>query len=126
MKASSESQSQSQSEIYKILETSHSIGKYGDAIRAEELRLKATGLLVNKTHVKHENVDSMTREQILDKLGDFMNIAQERMKDITPIPDNTNQIAKYSDNDGVDGDPQCDTVDKLVSQSTEPSDRALE
>tara|TARA_R110000796_G_scaffold2061_1_gene8238 strand:- start:248 stop:847 length:600 start_codon:yes stop_codon:yes gene_type:complete len=113
-------------DLQNIRDLALNSGKYGDAIRAEELRLKATGLLVNKTHVKHENVDSMTREQILDKLGDFMNIAQERMKDITPIPDNPNQIAKYSDNDGVDGDPQCDTVDKLVSQSTEPSDRALE
>jgi hypothetical protein len=113
-------------DLQNIRDLALNSGKYGDAIRAEELRLKATGLLVNKTHVKHENVDSMTREQILDKLGDFMNIAQERMKDITPIPDNPNQIAKYSDNDGVDGDPHCDTVDKLVSQSTEPSDRALE
>ena len=72
-------------------------GKYGDAIRAEELRLKATGLLVNRTHVKHENVDAMTREQILDKLGSFMEIAQERMKDITPVPDNPNLIAENSE-----------------------------
>ena len=72
-------------------------GKYGDAIRAEELRLKATGLLVNRTHVKHENVDAMTREQILDKLGSFMEIAQGRMKDITPVPDNPNLIAENSE-----------------------------
>ena len=74
------------------------LGKFGDAIRAEELRLKATGLLVNKTHVKHENVDAMSREQILEKLGDFMKIAQSRMKDITPDPDNPNKIVDNSEN----------------------------
>jgi hypothetical protein len=26
----------------------------------------------------------MNREQLLEKLGDFMKIAQERMKDVTP------------------------------------------
>ena len=74
------------------------LGKFGDAIRAEELRLKATGLLVNKTHVKHENVDSMSREQILEKLGDFMKIAQSRMKDVTPEPDNPKKIVDNSEN----------------------------
>jgi len=69
-------------------------GKYGDAIRAEELRLKATGLLVNKTHVKHESVDNMSRQEILEKLGNFMELAQQRMKNVTPIPNNPNQIAK--------------------------------
>ena len=77
------------------------LGKFGDAIRAEELRLKATGLLVNKTHVKHENVDAMSREQILEKLGDFMKIAQSRMKDITPGQDNPNKIVDNSENMAV-------------------------
>lgn len=77
------------------------LGKFGDAIRAEELRLKATGLLVNKTHVKHENVDAMSREQILEKLGDFMKIAQSRMKDITPGKDNPNKIVDNSENMAV-------------------------
>ena len=54
--------------------------RYSEAIRAEELRLKASGLLVNKAHVLHEQVDSMTREQILEKLQEFQTVAQKRMK----------------------------------------------
>ncbi len=36
-----------------------------EAIRAEELRLKATGLLVNKAHVLHEQADTMTSTETL-------------------------------------------------------------
>ena len=96
-------------------------GKYGDAIRAEELRLKATGLLVNRTHVKHENVDAMTREQILDKLGDFMEIAQERMKDITPVPDNPNLIAENSEEVEVEVLEPSGVVEATPTQSQEAS-----
>ena len=71
-------------ELENIRDKALSLNKFGDAIRAEELRLKATGLLVNKSHVQHENIDNMNREQLLEKLGDFMKIAQERMKDVTP------------------------------------------
>ena len=59
-------------------------GKISAAIKAEELRLKATGLLVNKSHVTHENVDSMTKEQIIAKLREVMEKAQNRMVDVTP------------------------------------------
>lgn len=96
-------------------------GKYGDAIRAEELRLKATGLLVNRTHVKHENVDAMTREQILDKLGSFMEIAQERMKDITPVPDNPNLIAENSEEDEVEVMEQSGSTEATPTQISEAS-----
>ena len=85
-------------DLQRIRDKALDVGKFGDAIRAEELRLKATGLLVNKTHVKHENVDSMSREQILEKLGDFMKIAQSRMKDVTPDPDNPKKIVDNSEN----------------------------
>ena len=85
-------------DLQHIRDKALDLGKFGDAIRAEELRLKATGLLVNKTHVKHENVDSMSREQILEKLGDFMKIAQSRMKDVTPDPDNPKKIVDNSEN----------------------------
>ena len=85
-------------DLQHIRDKALDLGKFGDAIRAEELRLKATGLLVNKTHVKHENVDAMSREQILEKLGDFMKIAKSRMKDITPDPDNPNKIVDNSEN----------------------------
>ena len=59
-------------------------GRFGDAIRAEELRLKATGLLVSKSHVLHEDVNVMTKVEILDKLQQFSRMANNRMKDITP------------------------------------------
>ena len=85
-------------DLQHIRDKALDLGKFGDAIRAEELRLKATGLLVNKTHVKHENVDAMSREQILEKLGDFMKIAQSRMKDVTPDPDNSKKIVDNSEN----------------------------
>ena len=96
-------------------------GKYGDAIRAEELRLKATGLLVNRTHVKHENLDAMTREQILDKLGSFMEIAQERMKDITPVPDNPNLIAENSEEDEVEVLEPSGSTEATPTQISEAS-----
>jgi hypothetical protein len=67
-------------DLLKIRELAIDREKYGDAIRAEELRLKATGLLVNKAHVLHEQADSMTREQILEKLQEFQELAQKRMK----------------------------------------------
>jgi len=67
-------------DLLKIRELAIDREKYGDAIRAEELRLKATGLLVNKAHVLHEQVDSLTREQILEKLQEFQQLAQKRMK----------------------------------------------
>ena len=96
-------------------------GKYGDAIRAEELRLKATGLLVNRSHVKHENLDAMTREQILDKLGSFMEIAQERMKDITPVPDNPNLIAENSEEDEIEVLEPSGSTEATPTQISEAS-----
>ena len=71
-------------DLKKMRDDAWQSGRIGEAIRAEELRLKATGLLVNKSHVQHENLDNMNSEQLLEKLGDFMKIAQERMKDVTP------------------------------------------
>ena len=67
-------------DLLKIRNEAWQSGKFGEAIRAEELRLKATGLLVNKAHVLHERTDSLTREEILAKLHEFQEIAQKRMK----------------------------------------------
>ena len=67
-------------DLLKIRNEAWESGKFGEAIRAEELRLKATGLLVNKAHVLHERTDSMTREEILLKLQEFQDIAHKRMK----------------------------------------------
>ena len=74
-------------DLLKIRELAIDREKYGDAIRAEELRLKATGLLVNKAHVLHEQVDSLTREQIVQKLQEFQELAQKRMKVATKTQD---------------------------------------
>jgi hypothetical protein len=67
-------------------------GKISAAIKAEELRLKATGLLVNKSHVTHENVDSMTKEQIIAKLREVMEKAQNRVIDVSPAEPEQNLI----------------------------------
>ena len=67
-------------DLLKIRNEAWESGKFGEAIRAEELRLNASGLLINKAHVLHEKVDSMTREQILEKLQEFQTVAQKRMK----------------------------------------------
>ena len=69
-------------------------GRFGEAIRAEELRLKATGLLVNKSHVMHEDVNSMNREQVLEKLDEFKRMAERRMKNVTPAADDVVEIAE--------------------------------
>lgn len=77
-------------------------GKISAAIKAEELRLKATGLLVNKSHVTHENVENMDKEQIVQKLQQIMKKAQNRMIDVTPeepehiqiIADNVDPVSK--------------------------------
>ena len=67
-------------DLLKIRNEAWESGKFGEAIRAEELRLKATGLLVNKAHVLHEKVDSMTKEEILAELQNLQRKAQDRMK----------------------------------------------
>jgi hypothetical protein len=54
--------------------------RYGEAIRAEELRLRASGVLINKSHVLHEKVDSMSKEQIVAELKKLQDLAQNRMK----------------------------------------------
>ena len=67
-------------DLLKIRNEAWESGKFGEAIRAEELRLKATGLLVNKAHVLHEKVDTMTKEEILAELQNLQQKAQDRMK----------------------------------------------
>ena len=67
-------------DLLKIRNEAWESGKFVEAIRAEELRLNATGLLVNKAHVLHEKVDSMTKEEILAELQNLQQKAQDRMK----------------------------------------------
>ena len=59
-------------------------GNYSAAIKAEELRLKVTGLMVNRSHVTHENVDQMDKDEISKKLQVIMDRAKSRMIDVTP------------------------------------------
>ena len=70
--------------------------RYGEAIRAEELRLKASGLLINKAHVLHEKVDSMTKEDILAELDNLQRKAQERMKKANATHTYPKKIGKNS------------------------------
>ena len=60
------------------------MGKFSEAIRAEELRLKAAGLLINKQHVLKEDVTASTKEEIAQKLEDFKRLAEGRMRNVTP------------------------------------------
>ena len=80
-------------DLQNIRDIAFQNGKYGDAIRAEELRLKATGLLVNKSHVLHEDMGGLNREQILEKLEEFKKLAEHRMKNVTPDKNVRNEIA---------------------------------
>ena len=59
-------------------------GNFSAAIKAEELRLKVTGLMVARSHVTHEHVDNLSREQIVEQLQEFMDRAKNRMIDVTP------------------------------------------
>ena len=70
--------------------------RYSEAIRAEELRLKASGLLVNKAHVLHEKVDSMTKEDILAELENLQRKAQDRMKKANVTHIHPKKIGKNS------------------------------
>jgi len=84
-------------DLKKMRDEAWELGKYGEAIRAEELRLKATGLLINKSHVMHEDVNAMNREQVLEKLAEFQRMAQRRMKNVTPEQEEVVDIVEYKE-----------------------------
>jgi len=84
-------------DLKKMRDEAWELGKFGEAIRAEELRLKATGLLVNKSHVMHEDVTQMGREQVLEKLAEFQRMAQRRMKNVTPAAEDVVEIVEDSE-----------------------------
>ena len=64
-------------------------GNFSAAIKAEELRLKVTGRMVARSHVTHEHVDNLSREQIVEQLQEFMDRAKNRMIDVTPAENPT-------------------------------------
>jgi len=59
-------------------------GRFSEAIRAEELRLKASGLLINKQHVVKEDITAASKEDIAKKLDEFKRLAESRMVNVTP------------------------------------------
>ncbi len=83
-------------DLLKMRNDAWQSGRIGEAIRAEELRLKATGLLVNKSHVMHEDMNGLTREQIVEKLNEFKSLAENRMKNVTPNEDVRIEIVNNS------------------------------
>ena len=71
-------------DLKKMRDEAWSAGKISEAIRAEELRLKAAGLLINKQHVVKEDITAATKEQITEKLEEFRRLAKSRMVNATP------------------------------------------
>jgi hypothetical protein len=73
-------------DMQRLRDEAWQAGNFSAAIKAEELRLKVTGLMVARSHVTHESVDNLTRDQIVEQLQEFMARAKDRMIDVTPEP----------------------------------------
>ena len=43
--------------------------------------------MINRSHVVHENIEAMSREEIAEQLQEIMGRAKDRMKDVTPMPE---------------------------------------
>jgi len=88
-------------DMQRLRDEAWEAGNFGAAIKAEELRLKVTGLMVARSHVTHEHVDNMSREQIVEQLQEFMERAKNRMIDVTPEenPIESEQIPVASDSE---------------------------
>ena len=71
-------------DLKKLRDQAWEMGKFSEAIRAEELRLKASGLLINKQHVIKEDITAATKEDIANKLAEYKRLAESRMKNVTP------------------------------------------
>ena len=71
-------------DLKKLRDQAWEMGKFSEAIRAEELRLKASGLLINKQHVIKEDITAATKEDIAKKLAEYKRLAESRMGDVTP------------------------------------------
>ena len=57
--------------------------------------------MVARSHVTHENIDSLTRDQIVEQLQEFMDRAKNRMIDVTPTenPIEAEQIPVTADSE---------------------------
>ncbi len=71
-------------DLKKIRDQAWEMGKFSDALRAEELRLKAAGLLINKQHVVKEEITANTKQDIANKLAEYKRLAESRMRNVTP------------------------------------------
>ena len=74
-------------DLKKIRDQAWEMGKFSDALRAEELRLKAAGLLINKQHVVKEEITANTKQDIANKLAEYKRLAESRMRNVTPDVD---------------------------------------
>ena len=74
-------------DLKKIRDQAWEMGKFSDALRAEELRLKAAGLLINKQHVVKEEITANTKQDIANKLAEYKRLAESRMVNVTPDMD---------------------------------------
>ncbi len=74
-------------DLQMIRDAALSEGNYSAAIKAEETRLRASGVMVDRKHITHENIGAMNRDQILEQLNSFIDKAKTRMIDITPEED---------------------------------------
>jgi len=71
-------------DLKKLRDQAWEQGRFSEAIRAEELRLKASGLLINKQHVVKEDITAASKEEIAKKLDEFKRLAESRMVNVTP------------------------------------------
>ena len=76
-------------DMQRLRDEAWEAGNFSAAIKAEELRLKVTGLMVARSHVTHEHVDNLSRDQIVEQLQEFMERAKNRMIDVTPAENPT-------------------------------------
>ena len=87
-------------DLKKMRDQAWEMGKISEALRAEELRLRAAGLLVNKQHVVKEDITASTKEGISQKLAEYKRLAESRMNNVTPdidvIEHQTQDIARDS------------------------------
>lgn len=90
-------------DLKKIRDEAWEMGKFSEAIRAEELRLKASGLLINKSHVVTEDITNKSKDELLGKLEEFKRLAESRMVNITDDVIEHDEIAPDNETSGSTG-----------------------
>ena len=90
-------------DLKKIRDEAWQAGKYSEAIRAEELRLKASGLLINKQHIVKEDITEKSKEQLLEKLAEFKRLAENRMENVSGQVIEHEQLTQDSGTSGFSG-----------------------